>query len=239
MDWFKHDSNANMDDKLQLVLMDYGLEGYGLYWYCVELIVGRISSENITFELKHDARVIARYTGSTTQKVEEMMSRFIELGLFENRDGAITCMKVAKRLMSSATSNPAMRQIISNINQNKNLVAESCHRHDDDMKEEIRLDKIRLDKIKPLGANRATQLPKGFAPSDGHRMLASESGIQLDREFIKFTDYCVANGKTYKDWDAALRNWIRNASSFARSKPQSPGLRTSFADVDYGKSGKI
>ena len=51
MDWFKHDSTANLDDKLQEVLLDYGLEGYGLYWYCIELIVSRVSPENITFEL--------------------------------------------------------------------------------------------------------------------------------------------------------------------------------------------
>ena len=95
MEWFKHDSNANLDEKLQEVLLDYGLEGYGLYWYCVELIVGKVSASNITFELKHDARIIARNTGSSAQKVEEMMKRFVDVGLFENTDGSITCLKVA------------------------------------------------------------------------------------------------------------------------------------------------
>jgi hypothetical protein len=112
MDWFRHDSNANLDEKLQEVLLDYGLEGYGLYWYCIELIVGKTNTDNITFELKHDARIIARNTGSTPQKVEEMMKRFVSLGLFENVDGKITCLKVAKRLMSSATNNPQMRNLI-------------------------------------------------------------------------------------------------------------------------------
>ena len=141
MEWFRHDSNANLDDKLQQVLLNYGLEGYGLYWYCIELIVNKVSKDNITFEVKHDARVIARNTGSTPQKVEEMMKHFIELGLFENNHGQITCMKVAKRLSASATSNPQMRQIIHNINQNNVLQLQSCHRHDDVMKDKIRLDK--------------------------------------------------------------------------------------------------
>lgn len=148
MDWFKHDSNANLDEKLQEILLDYGLEGYGLYWYCLELIVGKVSAENITFELKHDARIIARNTGSTVQKVEEMMRRFVELGLFENQNGTITCLKVAKRLMSSATSNPSMRKIIQNINQNNVLETSSCYRHDDVMLDKIRLDKIRKDNKK-------------------------------------------------------------------------------------------
>lgn len=158
MEWFKHDSNANLDEKLQEVLLDYGLEGYGLYWYCIELIVGKVSADNITFELKHDARVIARNTGSTVQKVEEMMKRFVDVGLFENQDGAITCMKVAKRLMTSATSNPKMRGLIHDIKANHATLPDtslddmkqpsSCRRHDGVMQDKNRIDKIRKD-IKP------------------------------------------------------------------------------------------
>lgn len=142
MEWFKHDSNANLDDKLQNVLLDYGLEGYGLYWYCIELIVSRVSHQNITFELKHDARIIARNTGSTTQKVEEMMKRFVELGLFENNEGVITCMKVAQRLAQSATSNVAMRTFLQKVGSNKiNDLDEICAKSHD----AVIADKIRID----------------------------------------------------------------------------------------------
>ena len=150
MDWFKHDSNANLDEKMQEVLLDYGLEGYGLYWYCLELIVGRITQDNITFALKHHARIIARNTGSTPQKVEEMMRKFINLGLFESANGSITCLKVAKRLMTSATSNPQMRTLIQNLKQNQQLEEASCHRHDEVMPDKIRLDKKRKEYIPPI-----------------------------------------------------------------------------------------
>jgi len=73
MKWLKHDSDANMDFKLQQLLLDYGLEGYGLYWYCLELIVNKVDVGNVTFRLEHDSRIIARNTGSTVQRVEEMM----------------------------------------------------------------------------------------------------------------------------------------------------------------------
>lgn len=153
MEWFKHDSNANLDEKLQEVLLDYGLEGYGLYWYCIELIVGKVSADNITFELKHDARIIARNTGSSVQKVEEMMKLFVSLGLFESIDGSITCLKVAKRLMTSATSNPQMRNLIQNIKQKQSDSVILCHRHDDIMLDKNRLDKIRENKIKNKSTN--------------------------------------------------------------------------------------
>jgi hypothetical protein len=55
MKWFKHDSDASQDNKLQNVLLDYGLEGYGLYWYCLELIVGKIDVDNIMKTVQEDA----------------------------------------------------------------------------------------------------------------------------------------------------------------------------------------
>lgn len=160
MKWFKHDSNANADSKLQNVLIDYGLEGYGLYWYCIELIAGKVDADNITFSLEHDARIIARNTGSTTQKVEEMMRYFVNIGLFENSDGVITCLKMARRLDQSMTSNKAMRAIIDQINKpesNKPPIstATSSGNHDSIMtdhyfvmQEEKRLEEIRLEKIR-------------------------------------------------------------------------------------------
>ena len=127
MEWFKHDANANMDRKLQEVLIDYGLEGYGLYFYCLELICGGISAANLTFELEHDSRIIARNTGSTVQKVSEMMVRFVELGLFENESGKITCMKMLSRLDLSMTGSGKMRAAITDI-KSKNI-----HGHDEVM----------------------------------------------------------------------------------------------------------
>ena len=97
MKWFKHDTDANMDAKLQEVMLDYGLEGYGLYWYCIELIAQRVNGDNLTFELEHDCRIIARNTGSTPQKVEQMMKSFISLGLLNTDNGHVFCLKLASR----------------------------------------------------------------------------------------------------------------------------------------------
>jgi len=210
MEWFKHDSNANLDDKLQQVLLSYGLEGYGLYWYCIELIVNRVSKDNITFELKHDARVIARNTGSTPQKVEEMMKHFVDLGLFENTQGMITCMKVAKRLSASATSNQTMRSLIQNINENNTLQLASCHRHDVVMKEEKRIEKKRVNK---------TPIPSDFSITDRVIDWANREGHrELKKHFDNFVLVAQSRNYQYADWDAAFMraikdNWAKVPSS--------------------------
>ena len=138
MKWFQHQSSANMDAKLQEILLDYGLEGYGLYWYCIELIASNVDKNNLTFILEHDARIIARNTGSTPQKVEEMMRRFCELGLFECSEGIITCLKLSK-LSDEYTqkllrSNPNLTSNLKNVGTKSDKVR--SNRIEDNIKEE-------------------------------------------------------------------------------------------------------
>jgi len=184
MQWIKHDTDANMDAKLQEVLLDYGLEGYGLYWYCVELIGAKISLNNVTFAIEHDARIIARNTGSSPQKVGDMMNRFVSLGLFEMTDGKITCFKIAKRLDQSMTSNKAMRALIDQTkkktinshdeleNNHDGVMTESCLGHDrvmskpdGVMQEENRIEEKRIDKSKQKSADKSPP-PKKFTNDD-------------------------------------------------------------------------
>jgi len=223
LEWFKHDANANLDEKLQEVLLDYGLEGYGLYWYCIELIVGKVSAENITFELKHDARVIARNTGSSVQKVEEMMKRFVDVGLFENQDGRITCMKVARRLMTSATSNPKMRSLIQDIKTSHKTLhetsidvmiqTESCHRHDDIMQEENRREEIRTDKKKPSAGEVCLAIKKNgiidVSPSHPTLLKLIEAGATIDN-FVDAAKVC--NVKKFAYLLKVIETQLKNAS---------------------------
>jgi hypothetical protein len=111
MKWFKHDSDANMDAKLKRLRIKYGMAGYGLYWYCLELIAQGIDQNNLTFELEHDAEILAHDTGINYQLVSEMMVFMVDLGLFENNDGVVTCFKMAMRLDDHTSRNPQIKQI--------------------------------------------------------------------------------------------------------------------------------
>lgn len=63
---------------------------------------------------------------------------------------------------------------------------------------------------------RATQLPEDFEPDDTAASLAAELGVSLAAELPKFRDYHAARGKPMKDWQAAMRTWLRNAKQFAK-----------------------
>jgi len=115
MQWFRHDTDASADAKLIKLRIKYGMEGYGLYWYCLELIAGDVGSNNITFELEHDAEIIAHQTGIHYERVQEMMQYMVKLNLFEQKQGVITCFKLAKRLDERWTRNAELKQVIKNV----------------------------------------------------------------------------------------------------------------------------
>lgn len=126
MKWFKHDTDASIDAKLQELLLDYGASGYGLYWYCVELIAQGVNENNITFELEHDARIIARNLNLTIQETKDMMKKMVELDLFcINKNEKLACYALAKRLDKSMTSNQHFRDIISQIKENHDEYSKS------------------------------------------------------------------------------------------------------------------
>lgn len=113
MKWFKHDSSAHTDAKLQKVLMKYRAEGYALYWYSLELIAGKVDKNNITFELEHDAEIIGFQLGIDQLKVQEIMHYMIDLGLFDvSQNNQIRCLKMAYRLDETTTKNPEVKAML-------------------------------------------------------------------------------------------------------------------------------
>jgi len=150
MKWFKHDSDANADAKLKKVRIKYGLEGYGLYWYCLEMIASEVSKDKLTFELEHDAEIIAHDTGIHYERVQEMMTYMVNLGLFEEDKGVITCFKMAQRLDQSMTSNPRMRQLINEMRDSNDDSHDGVMTKSDSvMQDKIRLDKKREEQETP------------------------------------------------------------------------------------------
>lgn len=210
MKWFRHDSDASIDAKLQSLMLDYGAKGYGLYWYCVELIAQGVSENNITFELEHDARIIARNLNLTAQETTDMMEKMIELGLFSmTQNHKLACYSLAKRLDQSMTSSPSFRAIIKNAKENHDVV---MIKSDKIMQEEKRLDKKRLDKNNKKFTFSLTKKTQYKNLSDEYKKqlhiyaLIKNQALHLN----KFIDYNLSNGRSYVDWSRAYNTWVAN-----------------------------
>jgi uncharacterized protein YdaU (DUF1376 family) len=68
-------------------------------------------------------------------------------------------------------------------------------------------------------AKRATSFPDGYQPKQSHKDFAISLGINLRESFPAFRDYHQSKGNTFKDWDAALRTWLRNERKFDKTSP--------------------
>jgi hypothetical protein len=202
MKWFKHDSDASIDAKMERLIMRYGLQGYGLYFYCLELIVASIEEHNLSFELEHDAEIIGHRTGTHPDQVQEMMRYMVDLGLFENSNGQITCYKIAKRLDSSMTSNPKLRQIIKGFHANNHdgVMTVSGDSHDSVMLEKKRKEQNRSKRFTPPTVKEVKD-------------YCDERKNGIDPQC--FVDFYETNGwmrgkSKIKDWKACVRTWEKN-----------------------------
>jgi len=222
--WFKHDSDAHQDAKLKRVKMKYGMEGYGLYWYCIEMIAGNIDRNHITFELEHDAEIIAYDTGIHYELVQEMMTYMVDQNLFENTNGAITCMKLAKRIDQSMTSDTEFRRIINEIHKNHDLVMIQSRQNQEpsstDKKIEVRSKKLEVrkkrgKKTSPPSQKNGKTLPKDWTLPNDWKAWTEANCPLVDPEGTAedFRDWAHGNSNRAiakkADWFATWRNWCR------------------------------
>lgn len=156
MKWFKHDTDANMNRKMKKLYMKYGLEGWGLYWYCLELIAGDTNQHCLNFELKHDSEILAHNLHMSRDKLEDMIRYMVEIQLFENSHGRIMCLKLLKRMDQYQTGNAEFREKIKQAktdnnysNSHDSIMTESCFSHELDTD-------IDIDKIKDNTLNRVS-----------------------------------------------------------------------------------
>lgn len=221
MKWFKHDSDASIDSKLQELLLDYGAAGYGLYWYCLELIAQGVSDSNITFELEHDVRIISRNLGLSAQETKDMMQRMIELGLFSmSNNSRLACFSMAKRLDQSMTSNPHMRKIISGFKGNHDSIDESHDpvmiNHDSVMLEENRREENRREDIRQEEQKPKAKAKKAFTPPTFEEVevyAVERNRSDLTKKFFDYYqagDWCDRDGKKIVGWKQKFITWENN-----------------------------
>lgn len=190
MQWFKHDTNANRDAKLRKVRLKYGMAGYGLYWYLIERIAEPVDDTHFTFQLEDDSELVAGDVGINQEVVQEMMTFMVNLKLFDESNGVISCMRLARTITQSQTGNFRTRKLIANL---KNNGAESVKN-----KPNAKPKKVKARFVKPT-------LPQVKA-----YIIKAKLAINADA----FMDYYDSKGwvigsSPMKSWEATARNWHR------------------------------
>ena len=252
MQWFKHDTDAITDAKIKKLIMRYGADGYAVYFHCIELIAGSVSEHNITFELEHDAEIIAdnlKIQGtsdtSAVDRVNQIMRYIVSLGLFEENNGHIFCFKILKRLDTSMTSNPRMRGIITSAKKNHDtiMINHDSVMLEENRREEKRIEQKRRDEKKEETPDKPAKPQKQKHGEYKHVLLTSDEYLRLCEEWgepellrmIKELDEGIEmKGYKYKNHNLALRRWKSNEKTQRNgySKPLPVQTRTAFLDME-------
>jgi hypothetical protein len=213
MKWFQHDSDAVIDAKVRKLILRYGPEGYAVYFHCLELIAGDLSTQNINFELEHDAEIIADNLKvridsdvSAIDKVNRILKYIIELGLFTINNNRVFCFKMANRLDNTVSRSPEINKIkqLRNdyVDDTKKLGAEEKR-----IKQKKRKEK-RIDYI-IFGDHKNVKLTQ----EQYNKLISDYDKLLIDKKIDYLSWYMITNSKTYKDHNLTIRNWLRNESN--------------------------
>lgn len=195
--WFKHQADANLNAKLQEVILDHGMEGYGLYWFCLELVAMNVSSTKLTFELEHDARIISRMAGMPVAKVELIMRDFINLDLFSASEGRIQCLKLAKRsddFTAKAIKQNGLQSLEFKEVRQSPTKSDKVPLEEEDRSKKIedrteRSDRLDYEKIKDIFNTNLTKAASVVKLTDKRKRLVKKLFCDFDLDYEKFGNY--------------------------------------------------
>lgn len=211
MKWYKQKSTEFFSPEISKLMVSEGIESVGLYYFCLQLIAMDVSESNLTFELKHDSVVIASMTGMGIERVEHLMRLFVKLGLFENAQGTIKCIRLMQ--LTDEYTTKLLRKKTVEINDLSEI--KDCP----DKVRSIRLDKIRLDKtridnnIDIRGKKTKRFSPPSLEEVKSYFMEKGVSHSEAERQSINFIDFYTSKdwmiGKNkMKKWKSSVSLWI-------------------------------
>jgi len=132
MKWFQHLSTAYTDIALKEIIAEYGMEGYGFYWICCELVAQQ--GKNYRFPSKLKWKKTLKLVSTLPEpKIDELLQRFAELNLISQ-----------KALKNGALSIPKMRKYSDNYTKYPQRYFKVTSKSL--LEDKNRIDKIRIDK---------------------------------------------------------------------------------------------
>lgn len=169
--------------------------------------------------IPYDVNMIATITRHQVGTVEKALVLFEQLGLIDKlSNGAIYMSDIELMIGKSSTEGDRKR------------LARATLGHLSDIRQpkiEIELDKdIELDKelkkkkdyVKLLNPLTEENIKRVKLTQEEYDKLYSKYGTRLNDMIFKMDNYCIANGKSYKNYPMAIHNWFSKENSNGNTK---------------------
>lgn len=213
MKWFKHDTAARHDTKLKLLKKKYGAAGYGVYFQLLEIVGENIKDSNQQdwgfVEEIHTIETLADESGVSPDKLRTMLGYMNELGLIYKISGRLCAPKILSRLDEYAQKRKGSFDVLARENELNEQYRDSVGTQSGESRalEQIRTEQIRTDKKREEAHSSLDDITEEVC-----QQIAKDYNLPLAFVVSKLDDlrnYCASKGKTYRNYIAALRNWVK------------------------------
>jgi len=191
MKWFKHESDAHMNLKLQAVIERYGLEAYGYYWALVELV----AKEGKNYMISSDKEwhiYFSKFLNIETSKQKKYLAYLAEKSLI-NKD----------ELLKGNLYIPKLEERCDEYTEK--VRRRSGHGTDNVGLEENRTEENRTDNKRTYG-----ELKKVRLTDEEFKKLNEKLGEKNTSFLIgELDEYVASKGKRYPSHYATILNWAR------------------------------
>lgn len=214
MKWFKHETDAHTNLKLQSVVDKFGLEAYGFYWVCVELV----GLQGEKFRLKTEKswkNYLKKMIGIELERQETFLEFFGEINLIDKKALILGTLYIPKLGERADEYTKRVRRVSEHTTDNVPL--------EEKRREEIRTD----EKILSPAQEARTFFDGNFEPILAEFAAKSNAPPEVLRnEFSKFILYWTEKNKsgTKQRWETEktfevrrrLATWLGNVKQFSK-----------------------
>lgn len=202
MKWFRHETAAHTNLKLQNVIEVFGMEGYGYFWACLEII--GLQGENFRLKSEKNWKIyLKKQTNIPIEKQETLLSFFSENNLIDK-----------KALIKGDLSFPKMGEYSDNYTKKVRRV--SVQGTDNVALHNITIQDNTIHNTK----EKHGEFEKVLLTSEEHQKLVDKIGGPNTELLITELDtYIASKGKKYSSHYATILTWARKRVEDHRNKP--------------------
>lgn len=159
---------------------------------------------------------LAVLVGMPPDQLSDCKGELEAAGVFSTtKEGVIYSRKMTRMAKKAATARRNGRKggnpKLSKESENSALDNLPDKAQDKPQKPEARSQIYKRDTNVSPKKRRATSIPEDAIVSPDFIRIAEDKGVsqqEAEAQFERFKGHALANGKTYKDWNAAWRNWL-------------------------------
>jgi len=216
MKWLKHHTNARNNLDLKAILREFGTEGYGFYWICLELVGEQ--SENFRIKAKKNWKNELQDVSRIDQeKIETLLKKFAETGLIDKKALSRGDLYIPKMARYADEYTAKLRRVSGQPPDNIPL-------------EEKRRDKKRREEKRPeASVSFLDNVPEQTLSELHEKYNASKEDIQGKANDLR--NYCLAKGKVYKNYKAFLENALKKDYGLLTEKQKQERVRQAELQV--------